>query len=204
MKHGLIELYELIGGVLGDPSGFPLRAVMTGIAFEESHGDPLAFVLHDGRDRSPSTGLYMVHQPAWPEIYAATEAVRTEADGPSSDEWKIQEMTRLAEPILADALKAAVAAGHTLNSRGFSTTVLDTALFVDAAWQTGSPHLSAWARSTKTGDPREIVNPSRTVSIEAALRDLAHGELGVVPGVGVALSILGGLAAGALVLSMID
>lgn len=201
MRHSLTELYDLID--LPDPQGFPLRALGASIAEAESAGDPLAFVAHDPPPKgAPSTGLFMVHQPAYPEIFAATEAVRT--DPSLTDEEKIARMTDLARPILADMLSSAVTATRILQARGLPTNMLSTALFVDAAWQTGGSHLLAWAHSTATGNPSEIVNHSRTIAIEVALRDLAHEALGVAPGLAVAAAFIGGLIAAGTALAFWD
>lgn len=200
MKHTLSELFDLLSG-LPDPHGFPLRALMAGIAEAESRGDPDFWIAHDPPSKphaGPSSGVYSVHQPAWPAVYAATEAVRLDPN--LSDGEKIVRMTELARPIMVDGLTAAIEASRTLAARGIKTTALETALFVDAAWQTGAGHLASWARSTSTGDPREIVNPARTVAVEVALRTLAHEALEVAPGIVVALGTFAafGLAAFAL------
>lgn len=201
MRHSLVELFDLMAD-LPDPHGFPLRALMAGIAEAESRGDPDSWVAHDPPTNpraAPSSGLYSVHATAWPSVYAATESVRL--NGSLSDEEKIVRMTELARPIMVDAISAALEASRTLASRRISIGMLDTALFVDAAWQSGAGRLVSWSHSTRTGDPREIVNPARTVAVEVALRSLAHEALEVAPGIVIALGALGTLGLGAFLLS---
>lgn len=206
MKHGFSELLDLVSAAgLRDPDGFPTRALMAAIAMAESRGDPSAWVAHDpptNPNAGPSSGLFMVHQPDWPAIYRDTEAVRT--DPSLSDAQKIVFMTDLAKPILADAINGALRASHLLSLRGLPTGLLETALFVDAAWQTGSPHLALWATRTATGDPREIVNAARTLDLEATLRDRAGVALGVTSGLLVTAGVVGGFLVGALLLSQLD
>jgi hypothetical protein len=202
-NHSLTELYGLMGTAgLPDPQGFPLRALMAGIAEAESLGDPHAWIPHDPPSRPnapPSSGIFQVNQGIWPAIYEATERVRN--DRSTTDEEKILAMTALVKPILMDDLTAALAAARTLATRGVKVTLLNTALFVDAAWQTGAGHLAKWAVSTKSGDPHEIVNPTRTVAIEVALRNLASEALGVSSGVEVAVAVLGGVLIAVFVLA---
>ena len=64
------------------------------------------------------------------------------------------------------------------------------ALFIDATWQAGSGHLAKWAQRTKTGNPREIINPGRSLAIEAILRKIAPESLGLVPLAGISLGVL--------------
>lgn len=187
-------------GHLPDPKGFPLRALMAVIAEAESGGDPDTWVAHDPPDdprAEPSSGLFQVHRPDWPLIYSRTEAIRL---SPISDEEKIHLMTEAARPVMADMLASALRATRTLQGRGFAVDVLTTALFVDAAWQSGGPHLEAWATRTSTGDAREIVNPKRTVAIEVALRNLAHEALGTSPALSVFVGVAGAFLFGGLIL----
>lgn len=206
MRHRLPELVGLMGDAgLSDPDGFPLRALMAAIGEAESEGDPNAWVAHDpptNPKAGPSSGLYQVHQPYWPTIYRDTEAVRL--DPSLSDADKIVFMTELAKPIMANMLSAAMAAARTLAARGIPAGALNTALFVDAAWQSGGDHLARWAQHTRTGDPREIVNATRTINLEASLRDLAAGPLGVTSGLLVAAGVFGAFGLAALVLSQLD
>ena len=170
----------------------------------ESSGDPNAWVPHDPPSNpkaSPSSGLYQVHQAAWPEIYEETERVRRSA---LSDEAKIVRMTELARPIMADALAAAGTATRTLSLRGIAVNPLNTALFVDAAWQAGAGHLARWASSTRSGDPRGIVNAKRTVEVEVALRRLAADVLEVASDASVAFGVLAAFAIVGLVLFQLD
>lgn len=200
MRHSLLQVYDLLSG-LPDPGGFPLRALMAGIAMAESGGNPNAWVAHDPPSNpraSPSSGLYQVHQAAWPEIYDQTERVRGSS---LSDEEKIVRMTELAKPIMAEILNASLKATRVLRARGIRVTPLQSALFVDAAWQAGAGNLARWAASTSTGDPREIVNPSRTVAVEVVLRRLASQALGVAPAMGEALGVLAVFGFAVLVLS---
>lgn len=201
MRHSLPEIYELMSAI-PEPSGFPLRALMAGIAEAESRGNPLAWIPHDppaNLKAGPSSGLFQVHQPDWPEVYAATERVRLEAG--LSEEEKIVRMTDLVRPIMADAVRAAVEASRVLASRGIHVGALEMALFVDATWQIGAPHLARWARTTHTGDARTIVNWARTVGLEVALRDVASDSLGIAPGIAVAGAVVGVFAILGLALS---
>lgn len=204
MRHSLPEIYNLVSSELPEPGGFPLRALMSGVAVAEG-GDPDAWVAHDppsNPNAAPSSGLYQVNRGSYPKIYDQTEQVRLHPG--LSDEEKILAMTELVKPIVSEMLNAALSATHLLATRGIAVDPLNTALFVDAAWQSGAGHLEQWARRTRTGDPREIVNPPRTNAVEAILRSLASQTLGVVPGAAVAALLVGGLLVGGLVLSKLD
>lgn len=201
MKHSLPELLARIteAGVRDPADGFPLRATMAAIAQAEG-ADPNAWTEHDpptSATSPPSSGLFQVHLAAWPTIYAETERVR---HAPLGDRDKILAMTAMVKPIIADAFAAAVAAEARLESRGIEPTPLRRALMMDAVWQAGAPHLAHWARTTRTGDAREIVNPQRTIDVEVALRSLAPGALEITAGAGLLLGVLAafGLAAFAL------
>lgn len=201
MRHSLAELYAWVSAAgVRDPDGFPLRATLAAIGQAEG-ADPNAWTAHDppkSATAPPSSGLFQVHRGSWPVIYEHTELVRR---APLSDRDKAIGMTELVKPILEDAYAHALLAARILAERGIAGSPLDTALFIDAAWQTGGPNLLAWARRTRRGDPREIVNPTRTVDVEVALRTLAGDELGLVQGAGLLLGILAGFALAGVVLS---
>lgn len=201
MKHTLAEIDGWVSAAgVRDPDGFPLRATLAAIGQAEG-ADPNAWVAHDppkSATAPPSSGLFQVHRGAWPEIYEQTERVRLAA---IPDRDKGIAMAELVKPILADAFRHAALATRILGDRGIRVTPLETALFIDATWQAGGPHLLAWAQRTRTGDPREIVNPSRTVDVEVALRKLAGEELGLAPGIGLVLGVLAAFGLAAVVLS---
>ena len=200
MRQSLPAILDAITAAgVRDRDGFPLRATMAAIAQAEG-ADPNAWVEHDpptSRNAPPASGLYQVHRGSWPKIYADTERIR---HARISDRDKMIAMTVLVEPIIEDAYRTAVTTAQTLGRRGIVTTFFDWALFMDATWQAGSPHLAEWAQRTRRGDARTIVNPPRAIRVEVALRKLAADELGVAPGMGVAVGVLFalGLAAWAL------
>lgn len=188
-----------------ETGGFPVRALLAGIAEAESGGDPSAWVAHDpptNPKAAPSSGLFQVHRSDWPTLYDETERVRL--DPTLSDEEKISRMTEIAGPILKDGLQAALEAARVLERRGIAADVLRVALFVDAAWQTGAGHLLRWAHSTRTGDPREIVNAKRTVKIEVALRNLAAEAVAAAPAILVAFGVLIGFGFAAWLISKLE
>lgn len=206
MIHRLPELQSLIkqAGV-PEPDGFPIPAILAAIAKAESNGDPNAWVAHDPPSNpraAPSSGLYQIHRPFWPEAYEQTELVRT---NPSMrDREKIVEMTRLAKPVLIDALETAARASRILASRGFRVTPLQSALFMNATWQAGADNVIEWAKGTRTGDARMIVNPSRAVDVEVSLRQLAAGAIGVAPGAGLLLGVVAVFGVAALLVAAWD
>lgn len=201
MKHSLGELFALVSAAgIGDPGGFPLRATLAAIASAEG-GDPNAWVEHDPPSSAtapPSSGLYQVNRGSWPEIYEQTERVRR---APISDKEKILGMTALVQPIVLDALQTAATATRTLAERGIRVSLLHAALFMDATWQAGSGHLARWSKRTRTGDPSEIVNPTRTASVEASLRRLAPSVFNVASDVALVLGVVGLFGLAALILS---
>lgn len=191
MKHSLETIYRIITEAgIGDPAGFPLRAALATIAVGEG-GDPNAWVEHDPpRDplAPPSSGLYQVHRRAWPKIYEEMETIRR---APLSDREKILAMTLLVRPIALHMLEAAFRATQILADRGLPISRLNTALFMDAAWQTGAEGLYEWARRTRSGNPREIVNAPRSLAAEVSLRQLAGDALEAsVPSAGLLLGAL--------------
>ena len=192
MKHTLAEIFEIVTAAgLEDAGGFPLRATMAAIAFAESGGDPDAFVEHDpptSLTAAPSSGMYQVNRRWWAEIFAATERVRL--NPALSDAEKMIRQTQLVRPIMADALRAASNAARTLQSRNVYVDVLNTALFVNATWQAGADNVAAWSRTTRTGDPREIVNPKRSVDVEVDIRKLAGSAVGASSAFVTALGLL--------------
>lgn len=202
MRRTLPEIYAAVTDAglrdLGD--GFPLRAVMAAIA-EAEGADPNAWVAHDppsSETAPPSSGLYQVNRRWWPRIYEDTERVRR---APIPDRDKMIAMTVLVEPIIVDALQHARRARVILAERGIPTSDLQQALFVNAAWQAGGPYLLEWARRTKRGDPRELVNPERAIAVETSLRGIAGEALGLMPGAGLLLGTLVLLGLGAFALS---
>ena len=204
MKHSLAEIFSIINDAgVRDLGGFPLRATLAAIALGEG-ADPNAWVEHDPPTSStapPSSGLYQVNRRAWPQIYENTERVRLAA---LSDRDKMLAMTVLVKPIAVHMLEGALEASDILAERGFKATRLQQALFMDAAWQAGAGGLAAWARRTRTGDPREIVNAPRTIAAEVSLRKLAGEALGLASGEGILIGLLVAAGLFAVVMSQVE